>query len=200
MTNGAASDESRFLLASLTPTPGQQRTALVVALAFILAFGLAAPFAYMQLRQIEVFIPATQGILCANNLFTAVLLYSQFSMARSSALLVLASGYLFAALILVPHALTLPGAFATSGLLGARENSAPWLYMFWHAGFAAGVTGYALLKYRSQPQDLSIFSLGTTLGHCIAAVLFCPGRWQCWRPSEARCCRPSCGRTSIPRR
>jgi signal transduction histidine kinase len=146
MTDGVASDENRFLLASLSPTPTQQRTALVVAVLFILAFGLAAPFAHIQLRQIEVFIPATQGVLCANNLFTAVLLYSQFSMARTSALLVLATGYLFAALILVPHALTFPGAFSTSGLLGAGENSAPWLYMFWHAGFVSAVLAYAILR------------------------------------------------------
>ena len=151
----SASDEPRFLLARLTPTAGQRRTALIAAAISVLAFAFAAPFAAIRLPEIDVFIPATQGILCANDLFTAVLLFSQFSTARSPALLVLAAGYLFAALILIPHALTFPGAFTTSGLLGADENSAPWLYLLWHACFPAAILVYALLQARGRKLDIA---------------------------------------------
>src|SRR5262249_196940 len=66
----------------------------------------------------------------------------------SPALLVLASGYLFAGLIVVVQTLTFPGAFAPLGLLGASEQTAAWLYLFWHFGFAVAALGYPLLKER----------------------------------------------------
>jgi signal transduction histidine kinase len=60
--------------------------------------------------------------------------------------LLLAGGYLFTALILVPHILTFPGAFAPSGLLRAGSQSAAWLYIFWHFGFSGSVIAYVYLE------------------------------------------------------
>jgi signal transduction histidine kinase len=60
--------------------------------------------------------------------------------------LVLANGFLFTALIVIPHALTFPGAFTPTGLLGAGLQSTAWLYYFWHAGAPLAVVGYVLLK------------------------------------------------------
>ena len=53
---------------------------------------------------------------------------------------------LFTALIIVPHILTFPGAFAPSGLLRAGSQSAAWLYIFWHFGFSGAVVGYVFLR------------------------------------------------------
>jgi len=64
----------------------------------------------------------------------------------SRALLVLANGYLLSALIVIPHALTFPGAFAPKGLLGAGVQSSGWLNTLWHFGFLVAVAGYAWLK------------------------------------------------------
>jgi hypothetical protein len=61
-------------------------------------------------------------------------------------LLVLAAGYLFSALMAVPHALTFPGVFATQGLLGAGPQTTAWLYISWHILFPLIVIAYALLK------------------------------------------------------
>src|SRR4029077_10989023 len=69
-----------------------------------------------------------------------------FSILCSRALLVLSSGYLFNALIVIPWALTFPGVFAPSGLPGAGLPSTSWLYILWHAGFPTFVIAYALLK------------------------------------------------------
>ena len=44
-----------------------------------------------------------------------------FLIYNSRALLALASGYLFTALIVIPHVLTFPGAFSPTGLLGPRD-------------------------------------------------------------------------------
>jgi len=81
-----------------------------------------------------------------NDSITAVLLFAQFSILRSRALLVIASGYFFTALVVVAWMLTFPGVFAPSGLLGAGPQSTNWLYMLWHAGFPMFVIAYALLK------------------------------------------------------
>ena len=52
-----------------------------------------------------------------------LLLFDQFFRLRSPGLLVLASGYLFEALIIVSHTLSFPGAFAAAGLLGAGPQT-----------------------------------------------------------------------------
>jgi signal transduction histidine kinase len=65
----------------------------------------------------------------------------------------LANGYLFSSLIVIPHALTFPGAFAPTGLLGAGIQSSGWLNFFWHLGFLAGVAGYAWLKDEERRND-----------------------------------------------
>jgi len=81
-----------------------------------------------------------------SDLITAVLLFGQFNVLRSRALLVLASGYLFTAFIALSHMLTFPGVFSSTGLLGAGSQSSAWLYTFWHDGFPLVVILYALLK------------------------------------------------------
>jgi len=59
---------------------------------------------------------------------------------------ILAGAYLFTAFMTVAHALTFPGLFAPTGLLGAGPQSTAWLYMFWHGGFPLLVIAYAFLK------------------------------------------------------
>ena len=81
-----------------------------------------------------------------SDLVTAVLLYAQFSISRSRALLALATGYLFTALIVIPHALTFAGAFSPTGLLGANIQTGSWLFIFWHIGFSAALLAYAVLR------------------------------------------------------
>jgi hypothetical protein len=99
-----------------------------------------------QLPRIDSFVPVILAMIFVADFITAVLLFSQSVMAASRALLILANGYLFSALIVVTHALTFPGAFAPKGLLGAGVQSSGWLNVFWHLGFLAGVAGYARLK------------------------------------------------------
>jgi signal transduction histidine kinase/ActR/RegA family two-component response regulator len=82
--------------------------------------------------------------------------------------LVLAAGYLFDASIIIPHALSFPGAFSSTGLLGAGTQTTAWLYMFWHGGFPLFVMGYAFLRSRELPAES--FQGNATLA--IAATLF----------------------------
>src|SRR5215510_8574066 len=89
---------------------------------------------------------ALAAALFVSDCVTAALLFAQFSILRQSALLAIASGYLFSALIVVAHALAFPGAFTPTGVLGAGPQSAVWLYWFWHSGLPLALIGYALLK------------------------------------------------------
>src|SRR4029077_267622 len=124
----------------------------------LVAYGVVAPFAKIPLPPIDSFIPTVMAIVFVTDLVTAVLLFGQFSTTGSRALLMLASGYLFSSLIAIPFALTFPGAFAPTGLLGAGSQSAAWLNVFFRFGFSAAIIGYALLIPGKHTKD-SIGSL-----------------------------------------
>ena len=120
----------QFLLAILRPSPAERRLALGTVLILLALFVLTAPFRAIQLPSSPAFIAAFQTVLLVNDLITATLLFAQFSILRWRSLLVLASGYLFTALIAIPYALTFPGLFSPTGLLGATYQTAGWLYLF----------------------------------------------------------------------
>jgi signal transduction histidine kinase len=148
-------EEQHFILSSLSPGRVQKRVALAVVLALLIAFFIAAgPLSTIQLARIDAFVPAYATAMFVTELITAVLLFAQFSILRSRALLAIASGYLFTALVVIPWMLTFPGVFAPSGLLGAGPRSTNWLYILWHGGFSMFVIGYALLKNADPPKRL----------------------------------------------
>jgi diguanylate cyclase (GGDEF)-like protein/PAS domain S-box-containing protein len=153
-----------LLLSNVPAGVGNRRLAIAVVLLSLLIFIAAIPFARVPLPQIWPFIPIYQSALVINDLITAVILLSQFSMARSRAVLVLASGYLFTAAIAVVHLLTFPGLFSATGLLGAGPQTTAWLYMAWHAGFPVAVMVYAFLRTRNndgtpQPKSSSLLAI-----------------------------------------
>jgi signal transduction histidine kinase len=166
-----ASDEQQFLLASLPPSQRQIRLAVGIVVALLAAFGVTAPFINTQLPSVNATIPALETAILINDLITSVLLLSQFLITRRWALLVLASGYLFTALIVIPHALIFPGAFTPTGLLHAGLQSSAWLYTFWHAGLPLAVIGYVLLRDADSATSMSDRSLVAVIGLSFAAVI-----------------------------
>ncbi|MEO6276250.1 response regulator [Roseateles sp.] len=126
--------------------PRERRHAAIVALLSLLAFAALVPFAKLKLPAVPAFIPIYQSALVLTDLITAVLLFGQFRILRSQALLGLGCGYLFTALLTTAHTLTFPGLFSSTGLLGATPQSTVWLYMIWHGGFPLFVLGYVALK------------------------------------------------------
>src|SRR5436189_191796 len=143
---GELTDGRRVFLSTLPAGHGERRLTLAVVLVSVAIFLTAAPFARVPLAQVWAFIPIYESALVINDLITAVLLFGQFGFLRSRALCVLASGYLFTAFMTVAHALTFPGLFSPTGLLGAGPQSTAWLYMFWHGGFPLVVIAYAFTK------------------------------------------------------
>jgi signal transduction histidine kinase len=162
-TAAAVPEEQHFILSTLSPSLAQRRLALAVVLALVAAFVVTAgPLSTIQLGRIDAFIPAYAAAMFVIDSITAVLLFAQFSILRSRALLVIASGYLFTALILIPWMLTFPGVFAPTGVFGGLQSTA-WLYIFWHAGFPMFVIAYALSKDANLNNRLSRGSAGAAI-------------------------------------
>jgi signal transduction histidine kinase len=146
-TRSTAPEGQAFSISSLPPSPAQRRLAVAVVLALMAAFVVTTgPLSTVPLPRIDAFIPMYAMAMFVNDSITALLLFAQFSILRSHALLVISSGYLFTALILIPWMLTFPGLFAPGELLDAGLQSTAWLYFLWHAGFPLFVIAYALLK------------------------------------------------------
>jgi PAS domain S-box-containing protein len=166
----ALMDRRSFLLTS-PPRRFDRRLAFAVVAVSLAIFVAAVPFARMQLPAVWAFVPSYQSALAINDLITAILLYAQFPTFRSRGLLLLAGGYLFTALMGIVHALTFPGLFAPTGLLGAGPQTTAWLYMFWHSGFPILVIGYALLKDRDEGGEMAPRWAGSGIAASVAAVV-----------------------------
>ena len=134
-----------WLVSFLPPSPTHRRAALAVSTFLLVVFVVTVPFAQVMLPQLDIFIPLVATVMFLNDLMTASLLLAQFSIVRSRALLFLANGYLFTALVVAVYGLVWPGTFHPTGLFGAGPQSRPWLYLVWHAGLPTSVIVYALL-------------------------------------------------------
>ena len=163
--------EDGEFLATLPPGHRDRRLAAAVVLVSSAVFLAAVPFAKTPLPPVGPFIPIYETALSINDLITAVLLFGQFSILRVRSLLVLACGYLFTAAMTVAHALTFPGVFAPSGMLGGGSQSTAWMYSFWHGGFPLWVIAYALFKGEAHETPSSHLRPWVAILSAIAAVL-----------------------------
>lgn len=125
-----------------------RRRALWIVVVSLLLFIAAAPFAKVPQGRFVPFIAIYEATLVFNDLVTAMLLFGIYKVYRNRAHLILGWAYLFTASMAVTHAMTFPGLFSATGLLGAGHQSTAWLYMFWHAGFPVAVMAYAAIKGR----------------------------------------------------
>ena len=97
-------DERNIFLSTMPATRGDRMSALAVVGVSAVLFACAVPFAGVPLTPVPAFVASYQSALAINDLITAVLLFSQFAISRSRALLLLASGYLFTAIAAIVHA------------------------------------------------------------------------------------------------
>jgi signal transduction histidine kinase len=147
-TEAAADGEQAFVLSNRPPTRAQKRLGVGIVLGLVIALLLViGPFGGMQLGAIHSFVAMYTAAMFVTELITAVLLYAQFSVLRSRAILVIASGYLFTALLIVPYVLAFPGVLAPNGLIGGLQTTAH-IYLIWHCSFPLLVIAYTLLKDR----------------------------------------------------
>ena len=128
----------------------QRRRAGIVLILSVLVFAALVPSVRTKLAPLPAFIPLYESALLITDAITAALLFGQYRILRSRALMVLACAYLYTALLTATHALTFPGVFAPTGWLGAGPQTTAAIYVFWHAGFPLFVLAYAALKRRER--------------------------------------------------
>jgi hypothetical protein len=165
-------DDRNIFLSTLPATSRERMAAIAVVGVSSVLFACVVPFAGVPLAPVPAFVASYQSALAINDLITAVLLFSQFNILRSRALLLLASGYLFTAAAAIAHALTFPGLFAPTGLFNAGPQTTVWLYMAWHGGFPLLVLGYALLKGEDGGVKIAGSAGKAILGSVVAVVAF----------------------------
>src|SRR5262249_14892889 len=131
------------LLATLPPSLSQKRFVLAVVLVLLAAFFATLPFATVPVGYIRQFIPAYAAAMFVISSITSALLFVQFSVVQSRALLAIAVGYVFSAVMTLPWGLTFPELFGETDM-----TSTSWglLSRLWHLGFTLSFIGYALLK------------------------------------------------------
>jgi formate hydrogenlyase transcriptional activator len=163
-----ANNQNAVVLANLPAGRTERRIAHVIALALLGIGVIVLPFGRVQLPRIVAWIPITSTFIFIADLITWFLLISQFKIVRSRALLVLASGYLFTAVMNIPHLLTFPGAFSVTGLLGAGLQTSVWLAIFWMSAYPLVVVFYSVVK--EEPRALTM-SWRTAVAASIAVVI-----------------------------
>jgi len=168
--------EPEFVLATEPPTSGQNRFALGVVVvlfsvfAVAVAIGRTVPAALIPVR-IYAFVPVLSALLFVNDFITATLLFGLFSIVRSYALLLIANAYLFTGIMAAIFALTFPGEFSPSGLLGAGLQTSAWIYNFWHYGFPVAVIGYViLLSVGTKTRHATLFAISWSVAIVIGLV------------------------------
>jgi signal transduction histidine kinase len=145
-TDAVIPEQRNFVLSSLPPSGAHKRLALGIVIGLIVALYLVlGPFGGLRLDAVRSFVAVYTTAMFMTDSITAILLYAQFSVLQSRAILIIASGYLFTALLIVPYTLAFPGVLAPDGAIGDMQTSAR-LYLLWHCGFPLFVIGYALLK------------------------------------------------------
>jgi len=137
-------DDDISFISTAEVTSRELRLCVALIAISVVVFVGCAPFVRIQLPPSVAFVSAYNSISALAALATAIILFGQFAMLRSWAMLLLASGYLFASLLSVVQLLTFPGVFSADGLLGAGPQTALWLCIFWHGGFPLTVIIYAL--------------------------------------------------------
>lgn len=122
------------------------RLARWVLLVLLATLAATVPFARVPLPGTEPALPAYAAAVLMTEGLTAALLFGLYAIQRTPAILVLAGGYLFTALLIAPWALTFPGVFAPDGLLGAGLQSTAGIAGIRRVALPLVLLAYALHK------------------------------------------------------
>jgi signal transduction histidine kinase len=145
-TDAGGPEIQPFIVSTLPPTAAQVRVALGVLSGIVAIVAIATgPLSHWQTSPAPAVLPMYVTTMIVTDCLTAVLLLAQFVVLRSRAIIVIATGYAFAALVLIPYLLTFPGLFGVAGSIAGPLSTA-WFFVLWRSGFPLFVIGYALVK------------------------------------------------------
>ena len=142
-TGTAAAVREHFILSTLSPSAAQKWLAAVVVGGILAVYVAITVVPIKGVYEVHAFVPSYVTAMFVCDFITALLLYAQFGIVRSRATLVVASAYLFSALVMIPFILVFPNVFVPGkGLLGG-VNSTTYIYCFGHAVFPLFILRYA---------------------------------------------------------
>lgn len=151
----AADHELPLVVALMPYTRRHRAVALGVVAAMLIVWVFVAPYANVQMGRIDSFLPVVQTVMSAADLLTATLLFAQYWVQPHRALLLIASGYIFAGSFAFLQTLSFPGSYAPNGLIGDVYNTPAWFFVLWYTTFPLSILAYALLKDRGNPSPNS---------------------------------------------
>ncbi len=134
----------------------ERLTAYLLGAALLLVAVVATPFVTTPWPQIPGFLVAYSTSLFMLDVMVGVLLVARARIDGNRGHLLLATAYLYAGFIIIPHIATFPNALVPGMILGVA-GSAVWLWVFWHGGFATLVIAYGLFWDRLPAGRLRIF-------------------------------------------
>lgn len=170
--------KSRAHYDHLNTRPGSLQYAILAAVAF--AIVIASIWAVLNGRASGVssplFLGTYGGMVFVLELFSAILLFSQF---RNTGILtfgVLSCAYLWVVLIAPFQIAMLAGAFDQISFIATEHSQAAWLWTFWHLGFPIIVTVAMLLDGSSplvtaQFKSWAMLIIGATISIAFVAVV-----------------------------
>ena len=128
--------------ATRSTTDKQKVRALFLCGVIALFTVVFAPMAGIQWAYVPAFLPTYQTALIIAYVITGYLIFAQYQVTRSVALLYLSGGCIYTGGILVAQFLTFPGMFVPQGPLFGGSQTTIWLWCFWHAGPSMGIFLY----------------------------------------------------------
>lgn len=175
----AAAPEERSLLFATEPAdPQRTRTTRRVLIGFVLCFLLAAPFASVQLPQVDAFVSAYAGARIVIEMLAACLLLALYRSVGARSVLLLGCGYLFSSFMLLAHCASFPGVLTEGGMFGQSSQTTAWLYFFWHGGFSLVLLAYGLRRperpeavVRPAWREIAVASVAALLAAVLAVVV-----------------------------
>jgi len=132
---------------------------------------LCIPFRTHGYGVIPNFLQAYGIVLGASEVLTSVLLLWRARSSPDGRLATLAATYAFSAPLIIANVVTLPGVTAPPGSFPFQ--AAPWIWVFWHVGWGAGMVMFALSPGRaaSRPELRWLLALALSVA-AIAAALY----------------------------
>ena len=161
-----------LLISNAPPRRSDLVLAIAVVAALIAALLLTVPFADIVLPGTETLIPAYFVAVLINQLITAALLFGLYAVQRSRSVLLLGGAYLFAGSMIVPWALTFPGAFPAF-VLDVRLHGTATIAAVTRLSFPACILVYALSRGRSRSgrRPWPASAIPITVAAVVAAVV-----------------------------
>jgi signal transduction histidine kinase len=165
--------DAAITLAETPTTRAHRHAALIVCLAFAGTTILAAPFAAGDWPNVPAFFPACQTLTAFCYALTAWQLFGDYRHGERPSTLVLASGALWTALILVAQLLSAPGLTGPQRVIGGGQTTIH-LRMWWHLGPPLFALAFAFVQRRfpGRPSDADERRTLSTLTFAAAAFSF----------------------------